>query len=143
MEDSLLILKIKSVYLNILRMMAARYKRMHLDVTPVQGRIIMYIFKSDDEVCQKDIEKTIACKKSTLSAILNTMEKNHLIKREGSSNDSRKNVIVLTKHSMDIANKLKDDIIEINKLLGENITHDEYIIFSGVLEKIEENLERI
>ena len=71
------------------------------------------------------------------------MEKNNLIIRKGSDTDSRRNSIVLTDYSIEIATKLKDDMIEINKLLGENITQDEYIIFSDVLEKITKNLERI
>lgn len=143
MHDNLLTLKIKSVNLNLLRALGARYKRLNLGVTPVQGRIIMFIYDHQDEVCQKDIEHMIACKKSTLSAILNSMEKNNLIIRKGSDTDSRRNSIVLTDYSIEIATKLKDDMIEINKLLGENITQDEYIIFSDVLEKITKNLERI
>ena len=71
------------------------------------------------------------------------MEKNKLIIRKGSDTDSRRNSIILTDYSIEIATKLKDDMIEINKLLGENITQDEYIIFSDVLEKITKNLERI
>ncbi len=143
MQDNLLSLKIKSLNLNLLRALGARYKKMNLGVTPVQGRIIMFIDDHDDEVCQKDIERMIACKKSTLSAILNSMEKNKLIIRKGSNTDSRRNSIVLTAYSIEIANKLKEDMKEINKLLGENITQDEYIIFSDVLEKINQNIERI
>ena len=143
MQDNLLSLKIKSLNLNLLRALGARYKKMNLGVTPVQGRIIMFIDDHDDEVCQKDIERMIACKKSTLSAILNSMEKNKLIIRKGSNTDSRRNSIVLTAYSIEIANKLKEDMKEINKLLGENITKDEYIIFSDVLEKINQNIERI
>ncbi len=143
MEDNLLTMKIKAVNLNILRMLSARYKRLKLDVTPLQGRIIMFIFDSENEVCQKDIEKMITCKKSTISSVLSTMEKNNLIIRKGSSNDSRRNIIVLTSRAIEIANKLKDDMIEINKLIGENITKDEYIIFSSVLDKVNKNLERI
>ena len=143
MQDNLLSLKIKSLNLNLLRALGARYKKMNLGVTPVQGRIIMFIDDHDDEVCQKDIERMIACKKSTLSTILNSMEKNNLIIRKGSANDSRRNSLILTPYSIEIATKLKDDMIEINKLLGENITKDEYIIFSDVLEKINQNIERI
>ena len=110
MQDNLLSLKIKSLNLNLLRALGARYKKMNLGVTPVQGRIIMFIDDHDDEVCQKDIERMIACKKSTLSAILNSMEKNKLIIRKGSNTDSRRNSIVLTAYSIEIANKLKEDM---------------------------------
>ncbi len=143
MQDNLLTLKIKTLNLNLLRALGARYKKLNLGVTPVQGRIIMFIYDHQEEICQKDIEQMIACKKSTLSTILNNMEKNKLIRREDSSTDSRRKVIVLTDYSIEIATKLKDDMIEINKLLGENIRQDEYIIFSDVCNKITKNLERI
>lgn len=143
MKDELLTLKIKSLNLNIIRALSARYKRLNLDVTPVQGRIIMLIFESDHEVCQREIEHSISCKKSTLSGILSTMEKNDLIIRKGSLDDSRRNVLVLTDKALEVANKLKEDMIELNKLIGENITQDEYTIFSEVLDKVNKNLERI
>ena len=71
------------------------------------------------------------------------MEKNNLITRVGSMTDSRCNIIKLTKSSLDIAKILQEDMKKINKILGENITKDEYIIFSDVLKKINDNLERI
>ena len=143
MEDNLLTIKLRNVNLNIIRALAARYRKLNLDVTPLQGRIIMYIYNNKKDICQKDIEQSISCKKSTISTILKTMEKNKLIERIDSTSDLRRNVIRLTDLSIEIAKTLQNDMKKINKIIGENITNDEYIIFSNVLKKISDNLERI
>ena len=143
MKDELLALKLRNINLNLFRVFAARYKKLNLDITPIQGRIIMFIYESKKDICQRDIEHSIYCKKSTISVILKTMEKNNLITRVGSMTDSRCNIIKLTKSSLDIAKILQEDMKKINKILGENITKNEYIIFSDVLKKINDNLERI
>lgn len=142
MEKSI-ILEMNDITLDIFKTLSTRYKKLNLEVTPVQGRIIMALYSRDDLLCQKDIESNVACNKSTLSAILNTMEKNGLITRQGSENDSRKKNIILTEKSLKIAKFLKEDNLRISKILGSNITEDEYIIFGQILEKIKNNMERI
>lgn len=142
MKESI-ILEMNDVAVNIFKTLAIRYKKLNLELTPVQSRIIMALYKQDDLLCQKDIEKDIPCNKSTLSAILNTMEKNNLITRLDSENDLRKKNIVLTEKSLKIARFLEEDNKRITDILGSNITEDEYIIFRQILEKIKINMERI
>ena len=89
MEKSI-ILEMNDVALDIFKLLSTRYKKLGLEVTPVQSRIIMALYSQNNLLCQRDIEANVPCNKSTLSAILNTMEKNGLITRQGSENDSRK-----------------------------------------------------
>lgn len=142
MEKSI-ILEMNDVALDIFKILSTRYKKLGLEVTPVQSRIIMALYSQNNLLCQRDIEANVPCNKSTLSAILNTMEKNGLITRQGSENDSRKKNIILTTKSLEIAEFLKEDNLRISKILGSNITEDEYIIFGQILEKIKTNMERI
>ena len=142
MEKSM-ILEMNDVALDIFKLLSTRYKKLGLEVTPVQGRIIMALYSQNNLLCQRDIEASVPCNKSTLSAILNTMEKNGLITRQGSENDSRKKNIILTTKSLEIAEFLKEDNLRISKILGSNSTEDEYIIFGQILEKIKTNVERI
>ena len=134
---------INDVNINFFKVIGNRYRNKLHDITPVHGRIIMSIYDSDKDICQKDIEEFIPCNKSTLSTVLSTMEKNNLIIRIGSDDDSRRKIIKLTSKSLEIVNVLKEDKKELDELIGQNITEDEYIIFNGVLKKINENLERI
>lgn len=142
MKESI-ILEMNDIAVNLFKILAIRYKKLNLELTPVQSRIIMSLYKQDNLLCQRDIEKDVPCNKSTLSAILNTMEKNGLITRLDSENDLRKKNIVLTEKSLKIAKFLEEDNKHITDILGGNITEDEYIIFRQILEKIKINMERI
>lgn len=60
-------------------------------ISSVQMRIIDYLFKHlNQDVYQKDLESFLNIRKSTLSGILDTMEKNQIIKRVGSVGDRKK-----------------------------------------------------
>lgn len=143
MQDSSIMHKLKEVDLEIFKAVSTRYKNLGLDVTPVQSRIIMFLYDSNDLICQRDIEKFVSCNKSTMSAVLNTMEKNELIVRKGSSSDSRRKIIELTDKSKNVANILVNDRKKMSKILSAGITEEEYVIFTSILEKIKKNLERL
>lgn len=143
MNGSSLLVQMNEVNLGIFKVLAARYKKMGLEVTPVQSRVIMFIYNSEKSICQKEIEGFLSCSKSTVSALIDTMEKKNLIKREDSLTDLRKKHLFLTDKAIKIALILKQDKEEMEKILCENISSDEYNLFSDVLLKIKSNLERI
>ena len=134
---------INDVNINFLKVIANRYRNKLHDITPVHGRIIISIYDSDKDICQKDIEEFVPCNKSTLSAILSTMEKNNLIIRLENERDFRRKIIKLTDKALEVIDIIKKDKEELDELVGQNITDEEYIIFNGVIKKINENLERI
>ncbi len=142
MDDKMaMIYEINELDLFFFKVMANRYKK--LDITPVQSRIIMVIASKKDGMYQKEIEDFIPCNKSTLSAILNTMEKNELIKRVDSEIDSRRKVIILTDKALEIVRYLKEDKKVLDHILLDNITDEEYRLFSDILHKLRDNMERI
>lgn len=126
----------------IFKRISEKYKRFGYDITPVHGSIIKAIYDNGN-LCQKDIEQFVSCNKSTLSSILDTMEKNDLIKRVEDSNDSRKKVIYLTDKAVEIVDIVEDDRNYIENLLEKSISKDELISFCNVLSKFIENLERV
>lgn len=142
MDDKMaMIYEINELDLFFFKVMANRYKK--LDITPVQSRIIMVIASKKDGMYQKEIEDFIPCNKSTLSAILNTMEKNELIKRIDSEIDSRRKVIILTDKALEIVRYLKEDKKVLDHILLDNITDEECRLFSDILHKLRKNMERI
>ena len=143
MSKESIMFDINDVNINFLKVIANRYRTKLHDITPVHGRIIMSIYDSKNDICQKDIEEFVPCNKSTLSAILSTMEKNNLIVRLENEKDFRRKIIKLTDKALEVIDILKKDKEELDELIGQNITEEEYIIFNGVLKKINENLERI
>lgn len=110
-------------------------------ISPTQVKIIEYLCKSKDEtVYQKNIEKTLNLKRSTVSGILDTMEKNNLISRKSVKEDLRLKEIVLTDYALDKLNLIKRKIKEINNALGKNISEDDLKVFYRVTKQIKQNI---
>ena len=80
-------------------------------------------------------------KRSSISLMLNNMEKNNLIKRVAVSEDGRLKQIILTDKSRKLYEEISKAIDSIENKLCENITPEEVKVFQIVLDKIRNNLE--
>lgn len=110
-------------------------------LSPVQLKILHYLYTNSKKIThQRDIEKIIATRRSTTSGILNTMERNNLIKRVCSRQDARTKQIVLTDYSKKISKQMimQKEIFE--EKIKENISEKELINFFKVTEKIKSNI---
>ena len=113
------------------------------NLTVSQAYVIDFISMKGDnqEVFQKDLEKEFDLKRSSISLMLNNMEKSDLIKRVPVAEDARLKKIVLTDKSKDLYEKISRAIDSVEDRLCENITPDELKVFKRVLNKIRNNLE--
>lgn len=93
------------------------------------------------EIFQKDLEREFDLKRSSVSLMLNNMEKSDLIERVPVTEDARLKKIVLTEKSKKIYQKISIAIDSIENRLSEDITQEEIEVFQIVLEKIRNNLE--
>lgn len=143
MKNVSLLHEIKKIDHDVFRTISNRYKSMNVEITPIHAKILMTIYRSEEKVCQKDLEGPMSCNKSTLSSIISTMEKNGLITREVDVHDSRINHLVLTDKGMEMVEFLKNDREFTDGILEDGITLKEREIFMQVIDKIRKNLERI
>ncbi len=142
MKNDSIMLDLKKTNKKIIKLLSSRFKDMKLNITPNQSKILMFL--SDNEnVSSNDIGKCIHVNKSTLSKMLNSLERNGFIIRKNSKIDTRKKNIILTNKALKIINILKDDAERISKELMINVKKDEYDTFKRVLDKVEMNIERI
>ena len=126
----------------ISRLVIKETKDKELLLSPIQIRIIKFILNnSNKEVFQRDIENKFEIRRSTTTGILNTMEKNNLIKREISKLDKRQNKIVLTSYGKELFLKIERDISKLENRIVNNISKEELNIFFNVIDKIINNLE--
>lgn len=110
--------------------------------TPTQMRIIEYILKNEEkEIYQRDLEEVLNLRRATVSGVLQTMEKNHLIERITDSNDLRSKKIILNKSTKDLFIQKQKQIEEIEKFLIQGITENELETFINVLDKMKENIK--
>ena len=89
---------------------------------------------------QKRLEQVIACNKSTLSSILDTMEKNKLIVRYEDEHDSRRKLVKLTDKALDIIKAIEGEIASVDNYIHV-IVGDDYDLFCNCLNKIYSNLK--
>lgn len=110
-------------------------------LTTVQIRIMRYLFMNrDKEIYQKDIEKNFVVRRSTASGIINTMEKNGMVKREDSTLDLRVKRIVLTNKYIDRIGFLENMISEFQSELLDGISDSDLNTFFSVIDKMKKNL---
>ena len=95
----------------------------------------------DKVIHQSDIEKEMLLRRSTISGILNTMEKNNLIKRSNSEVDARKKKIALTSYSLNKHKEIEKKIADFEKNLLKGISIKEKQNFIKIIDKLKENLK--
>ena len=105
-----------------------------------QGRIL-YILWNNNNISIKQISKFTKLAKTTLTAMLERMEMQGLIKRTVSQEDKREIIVSLT----DKAKTLQTDFLDVTRQMEEifykNFTDKQIENFENTLKKIIENLE--
>ncbi len=142
MKDKSISLEIKKIDSLIVRKIMAYNKDAIYHLTPVQIVVIKYLIKNKDSIVyQKDIEKKLGLRKSTVSGILGTMIKNGIITRTDSTNDLRSKEIRLTETGYKLDKAMRKKAFEFEKLLQSNISKEDLEVFYKVTKQIQENLE--
>ena len=110
------------------------------NVTSVQMSILCFLDSRDSSlVYQKDIENIFHVRRSTITEIINVMEKNDLLRRVFDPCDKRKRVIVLTETGLGYVNEFKDVIKDVESNIYDGITDSEKEMLIFVFEKMSKN----
>lgn len=122
---------------------AAVIKAIDDNLTVSQAYAIDFIILEgkDKDIFQKDLEKGLDLKRSSISLMLNNMEKSNLIQRVPVSEDARLKKIILTDKSHKLYEKISIAIDSVENRLSNGITEDELKVFYNVLDKIRNNLD--
>ena len=113
-----------------------------INISHVQARVLRYLFVNKDKIIyQSDIEKEVDIRRSTVSGILKTMEKNGLIKRIDSKKDTRKKEVTLTNLSVKRHNEMDTKVKKFEKELLNGISLEEKKMFFKVIDKLSDNLK--
>ena len=142
MEELNILSEIKSLDIMILKKMQFDDKVEGRRIpTQTQMQIMEYILKhEDEEIYQKDLENIFHLSRSTVSSVLQTMEKYSLIDRFIDDKDTRTKRIILNKKAKEIFPNRKKKFEEIEKKLVKDIKKEELKIFCNVLKKMNKNI---
>ena len=112
-------------------------------LTGMQFAIVSYIAKESTErdVFQKDLEQKFDIRKSTVTGILNTMERDGLLLRETVPYDARLRKMILTDKALQAKKNSEQVIDTVENQLSKGLTEEEIATFLTILEKISKNAE--
>ncbi len=109
------------------------------EFNPAQGRVMFVLWQKDTIPIHELVEKT-QYSKSTLTSMLDNLEKAGFIKRVPSKEDRREILITLTEKNRLLEDKYIDVSREMGKLFYNKFNDEEIDDFENYLERILENL---
>ena len=124
------------------RNIEAHVRAMGMDeITLMHGWIIRYLHENKEkDIFHKDIEKKFCVGRSSVTNILQLMEKKEYLRREAVKQDARLKKLVLTEKGESLHMMLIDLIDQLNEETMRGITEEEFVVFFRVMKKIEENI---
>ena len=112
------------------------------NVTPMHGWIMSYLFWHKDEpVYQRDIEREFSITRSTVTNILQLMERKGYIERQSVPQDARLKKLVLTEEGARIHEKTLQSLHQTDEFVESLLTPEENAEFLRLLNKLREGLQ--
>ena len=113
-----------------------------MNISPIQVRIVKYLVKQNNKaILQKDMEYIFNIRRSTVSGVIKTMEKNNIIIRENVKDDNKSKEIKLTNEVYLRANELVRKLRELDLELLKDVNKEDLVVFMRVLKNIQDNLK--
>lgn len=110
--------------------------------TGVQGWILGYLYENQGrEIFQRDIQEHFSIRRSTVSGILQLMERNGLITRSSVERDARLKKLELTPRGVELHERVERSIRQVEDRLSQCLTPEEKATFLTICEKIRAHLK--
>lgn len=120
----------------------SEFSRKMDEATGKNGWIIGFIADHQDkDIFQRDIEEMFSIRRSTVSSMLQLMEKKGLVTRESVGYDARLKKLSLTPKAWEIHKQMVKNLRDNEQKLCKGLTEEEISVFFSVLEKIRSNVE--
>jgi len=108
-------------------------------VTPVQMHALIFILKNEKTntcVCQKDVEKEVNLRPSSVSTLITNLERDGFIMRSISESDARAKYITLTDKGREVCIKDKQFMEKCDEAINCCLNEDEQDVLDGLLTKL-------
>lgn len=110
-------------------------------ITEIHMWIMVYLIHNPDrDIFQKDLEAEFEVRRSTMTGILNTMEKNGLLVRVSVNYDARLKKLTLTEKAKEYLNKNLLMKMQFESAMVNGIDETDLEIFFKVIGKIKQNI---
>jgi DNA-binding MarR family transcriptional regulator len=113
-----------------------------IGLTGAQGAILYFIYtqKGQHDIFQRDIEMEFGIRRSSVTSVLQGLERGGFILRENVEEDARLKKLTLTAKAIKKSEKIAEFIDKINNLMIRNLKKQDVDCLDRLLEKIEGNL---
>ena len=112
------------------------------DVTPVQSHVLLYLSRRGGQaVNQRELEKELHLKPSTVNGIVSRLEEKGYIARRTSPTDGRVRLVSLTDAGCGKLDAFRFTLEEVNRRFGAILTAEEQEQLGGLLSRIITDLE--
>lgn len=115
-------------------------------LTTVQGRVIGYLAKKErvgEVVFQRDVEEEFHIRRSSVTSIIQGLEKNGYITRESVAQDARLKKIILTDKGRKINQSVRETILSEEEKILQVLTSEEKEQFFYLIQKLEKGLSNL
>ena len=111
-------------------------------VTPMHGWIMEYLYRnSDTPVFQRDIEREFSITRSTVTNILQLMERKGYIQRQSVPQDARLKRLILTEEGVRVHEKTMLSLHQTDEFVAGLLTEEENAELLRLLNKLRKGLE--
>ena len=117
------------------------FQQNNIQVTKEQWIVLKVLQEDNDGVTQNELAFITERNKASLTRLINVMEKNDLVVRIPSIEDSRKNLIFITTTGKQLFLKMKPLMLESMKILQNGISKEDISNFIRITSKIQNNLK--
>ncbi len=121
------------------RIFMRKLKEYGVEINPAQGRIMFALWQKDG-IAINELARKTQLGKSTLTSMLDRLEKAKYIQRIPSSTDRRKILIRRTQKDRDMEKQYVELSQEMTKVWYKNFSEDEMDAFEQYLERILNNI---
>ena len=111
-------------------------------ITSIQGLVLDYLFRNrETDVFQKDLEEYLEIKGSSVTSILDNLEKNGYVRREAGDYDGRLKKLATTEKAYAIEEDIVERVNGYMYSLFRGIPEEEREVFYSVLCKMIDNMQ--
>ena len=115
-----------------------------LGLSSVQSRMLCYLYfqsRHGKSVFQKELEEEFKIRKSSVTSVLQILEKKGLVERIGVPGDARRKELILTEQGISVQERVMRHLENLENRVNQSMSPEEEEIFLTCIRKIETRLK--
>ena len=115
-----------------------------LGLSSIQSLMLGYLYVQlcqDKKVLQKELEEEFKIRKSSVTSVIQMLEKKGLVRRIGVPGDARKKEVVLTEYGISVQRTVLERLETLEHMVDEVLSPEEKKLWHSCIRKIATRLE--